>query len=643
MRPARPHRSGAPKLARVALAARAAGRAVVVRAALAVTAALAGIALGANATAGAAPGAALAPLVSATIRPSRIYMGETAELTITSSGSSMAPVTLPEVPGLELRVMGQSHRVEIINGGTLVTTALIVRVTPAAPGTYTIPDLTPRSQPLVLRVDPESGTGRSSRFGNLPGLAAAPAATAAGKSAAARAEGIRLTADGSAFIRLKLPKKEIYVGESIPVDIEVGLRDGFVSSLNGLPTLTGGGDFTLNNLSHQPQRVQKLIDGKNFTLLIWHSAIAGVKPGQFALTVESPLTVRVRTRPQGESLLEDSLGDPFLQNYFGATVKKDITVASPTADLTVLALPLDGRPATFSGAVGSFKISDELSAPMAAAGDPLTLRLQITGSGNFDRVDSPMLEHLDAWKTYPPRSTFKASDAVGYQGSKLFEQPLIAARVGAQTLPALEFSYFDPNTRRYETARSAPVAVTIQPSLADRSLQAPDAVPPSSPGPPQPRPPVASTASRSPESADAASGLRPDHARDADYGSLLPLYLQPTFLALPTLLSLAFVATWFGLRRHAAPAGPSRGKTPKAVERTLRQIEAVARSGDAGAFFTAARSALLPCVTGRLDAEHDDIRRLFALADEANYAGSGVAAPDFEHWLRVVRLRLGAA
>ena len=75
-----------------------------------------------------------------------------------------------------------------------------------------------------------------------------------------------MSADGSAFVRLSVPKREVYVGESVPVTIEVGMRAGFVTSLNGLPTLAGSDDFTLNNLSRQPERNEQTIDGKPFTL-----------------------------------------------------------------------------------------------------------------------------------------------------------------------------------------------------------------------------------------------------------------------------------------------------------------------------------------------------------------------------------------
>jgi hypothetical protein len=577
-----------------------------------------------------APAFAAAPLVSATIEPAQITVGESAQLTITSLGSGMEPISLPVVPGLEFRVVDRTRRNEIIHGAALATTTMVVRVTPQVAGTFTIPGITPTSQPLVLRVSPNSGIGPSAKPPVMPGGTAA--------------NGIRMSADGSAFIRLTVPKRDVYVGESVPVAIEVGMRAGFVSSLNGLPTLVGSDDFTLNNLSRQPERNEQSIDGKPFTLLTWHSVLAAVKPGTFSLTVESPLTVKIRTGPQREAMLEDQLGDPFMQHFFGATVKKDIKVASPPIELTVSTLPVEGRPPDFSGAVGSFKIASDLSSTAAAAGEPLTLRLHVTGSGNFDRVDSTLLEHVEPWKTYPPKSTFKSSDALGYKGEKTFEQPLIASKPGPQTLPGLTFSYFDPTTRRYETARSAPLNVTISPAQADTTLTASQIAAGS----------AATNSNQSP------SGLRPDHPdSDALANSLLPLYFQPRFLAIPSLLTLAFAGGWLRLRRRAADANHQASARDralsKAARRVLVQLEEAARAGDAAQFFNSARAALQRALAARWkmaagqitttdvaarlgsESDGDDIRQLFALADEANYSGHEPTSIDFARWAQVVR------
>jgi hypothetical protein len=518
---------------------------------------------------------------------------------------------------------------EFVNGEIISSNVTVVRVTPQLTGIFNIPPITPRSQPLILEVVADRATAQApkSDVAGMPNKLPRPAIVPP-------PSGVHITPDGSAFVRLSLPKKAVYVGESVPVDIELGVRGGSVTSLNGLPTLTGG-DFTLNNLSRQPDREETLIDNQPFILLIWHSVIAAIKPGAFSLSASAPITVKIRTESRAEAQFDDLMGDPFLHRIFGATVPKDITVTSPPTELTVQALPTAGRPANFSGAVGTFTIASDISSSTAAAGDPLTLRMHVIGSGNFDRVDSPMLEHLDEWKTYPPKSSFKASDPIGHKGEKTFEQPVIAAEAGVQTLPGLSFSYFDTTTHRYETARSAPIEVTISPSLAD-----------------------AAPANRAGAAAGGLlDGLRPDHALASNLtNSLWPPYLQPRFLAVPCVLTLAFAGAWFVLRRRDPGSAIGFGVASPTLNRLLAVMEQAALAGDSPAFLSAARQALQHTLAARwqtapeqvtamhLDArlggDANDVRRLFALADEIEYSGYRPTATDFSRWMQLVRKQI---
>jgi BatD DUF11 like domain len=583
---------------------------------------------------------AAAPSIDVTIEPAQIELGESARLTILTSGNGTLSVSLPVVAGLEFRVVGQSRQIEMINGTTIESTSTIVRVTPDEAGVFTIPGLTPKSPPLVLRVTPAGGAG--------PSLApnaqnTGPNPLTQGGSAA---NGIRLTPDGSAFVRLEVPKHDVYVGENVPAEIQVGMRDGFASSINGLPKLNSD-DFTLNNLTRQPEHNLKIIDGKQFTVYSWRTVLAAVKPGKFNLTFEVPATVRIRTQPRRDSMLDDLLGDPFLQNIFGAAVQKNITVTSPETPFTVLALPTDNKPADFSGAVGSFKITTDISSPTTTAGDPLTLRLHVNGAGNFDRVDSNMLTANDEWKAYDPKSTFKPGDPVGFHGEKTFEQPVIAAHAGTQTIPALSFSYFDPDTHHYETAHSAPLTVKVAPATEVASNE-----PPPAPG---------ATAAPADE---AHTGLRPDHTVSAARAdSLIPLYFQPRFVALSSTIALMFAAAWLALRRREQAANDIQAKLERArshlIHILLDQMTAAAAQRDTAAFFSAAHSLLQQIFAARwnISPEHiraadldahlegddaNDIRQLFTLADEANYSGDTLKAADFERWTQIVRRQLPA-
>jgi BatD DUF11 like domain len=585
-----------------------------------------------------AASAALAdvPLVYATIEPAQISMGESARYTITNLGNESESIALPVVAGLDFQLIRRSRQFEFVNGIALPSVSIVVRVTPQMAGIFSIPGITPKSPPLVLQVNAERAAG--SYFG--PRIAGPPVKPPI-LTGATMPNGIHLTEDGSAYVRLSVPKREVYVGESVPVEIDVGMRSGFVSSLNGLPKLTSD-DFTLNNLSRSPERRERILAGERFVLFTWHSDLAVVKPGVFTLSAEVPLTVRVRTQPRKDSLLDDEFGDPFLRNFFGPTAPKDINAASPAVELTVLALPTEGRPADFHGAVGRFEIASDISPAAAEAGEPLTLRMHVTGSGNFDRVDTAMLDHVDHWKTYPPKSSFNPSETDSHKGEKTFEQPLIALKPGKQIIPALTFSYFDPIARRYETARSAPLGVTIAPSLADSALTAQQV----------------SAGSAAPESAYTA-GFRPDHVVVGRLASsLIPLYLQPRFLAVPSILALAFAGAWMSTgRRHRDRKMPVRSRrVSKAANRMLAQMEDAARSGDPARFFSWARAAmqqnlaarwrLAPDqvtsaeVDARIGDEDQDIPLLFTLADEAKYSGHALHATDFARWTQIVRRQL---
>jgi hypothetical protein len=583
-----------------------------------------------------AAASAAAVSVDATIEPSQITLGESAQLTIMTSGSGALALPLPVVSGLEFRVIGQSRRIEIVNGATLSSNSTVIRVTPQEAGVFTIPGPTPKSPPLVLRVT--QGNGRAPSISpNSPSLPGLKSLIPGGSDA----NGIRLTPDGSAFVRFEIPKREIYVGESVPAVIQVGMRDGFASSINSLPKLNSG-DFTLNNLSLQPERTAKSIDGKPFTLYTWHSLLAAIKPGTYALTFGAPVTVRIRTQPRGDSMLDDLLGDPFMQNFFGATVSKNITVTSPETAIKVLPLPEEGRPAEFNGAVGSFKISTDISSATNTAGDPLTLRMHVNGSGNFDRVESNMLVGDGQWKTYQPKAAFSQADATGYRGEKTFEQPLVALQPGVQTIPPLAFSFFDPGTRRYETLRSAPLHVTVSPSAADSAAG--------------PAPALANAAA---PPGDAMHGaLRPDHAQTlAHTDSLVPWYLRPRYLHVASTLALLFAGGWVALRRRERNARDLQLQRERlrreAGEACLKRMASAAGARDTALFFGSARSALQQYLSAawqiepeqvtsaeldaRLGPDAHDIRQLFVLADEANYSADAPQAADFDRWTGIVR------
>jgi hypothetical protein len=563
------------------------------------------------------------------VEPAHIRLGESATIRVTSLDGYLENFQLPTVPGLKFEMMGRSQGLEFVGGKVIPAWYIQIRVTPQSAGVFSIPGVTPRSPTVGLEVltgdAPDPYVWHSQK----------PTPTPAPRSKAPLPKGIQLKAGDGAFAQLVIPTRPVYVGESVPVDVEVGVRPEIVTSLNGPPALTGS-DFTLNILSKQPFRREQVIEGNPFLVMTWHTALAAVKPGDFSLSVETPLSVIVDRRSAEDRALGARMGWPFSQIMsMKAITHKDITIASPPSALEVLSLPTQGRPKDFSGAVGDFQVSSDTSATRVAAGDPLTLHLRISGVGNFDRVDSTMFDHLDHWKTYPPKSSFTPSDSAGNKGEKVFEQPLIAALPGEQSIPALEFTFFNPRTQRYERVQTQPIRVTVSSSLADSSLVAP----------------VAAQDANGAATSRFARGLRPDHPQpQTSVSALRPLYFRASFLTVPATLALILAGSWLAVRPQPART------SSKAARRVLEQLDAAARSGDAASFFEAARTGLLRTfaerwqvspdqitskeLKARLGTAGDAIERLVALADEAKYSDYEAGHTDFRRWIGVVREHL---
>lgn len=133
-------------------------------------------------------------------------------------------------------------------------------------------------------------------------------------------------------------------------------------------------------------------------------------------------------------------------------------LVSDPISLTVQALP-PNPPDTFTGAVGQFDLSTSLDKAEGQSGEPITLEITLTGSGNFDQILSPSHRLPNNWQisSRPPHY----QDINAQVQSKNFYWQFIPNQIGELSLPAIIFSYFDPNSASYRTLTSNPLSLTI--------------------------------------------------------------------------------------------------------------------------------------------------------------------------------------
>jgi BatD DUF11 like domain len=398
------------------------------------------------------------PSVTAVLSNSEAIVGETVELQIkvTGPGDARPPEEI-SIDGLEIHSTGTSRQFEIHNFSTSSSVTYNYTILPLRAGRFTIPPQTVRAGGKILRT-PELALNVADAP-NRP-----PPTTRPGRSAQSQST----NAGDLVFAELIVPKKTAYVGEIVPVQIRMGFDARVHPRLTEPPDITGQG-FTAQKLQQSSQNLET-INGRPFEVVTFKTAIAAARAGKFEIgPVKAKAQVvvpRRRNAPRSRSPydlfdLDDPFSDPFFSNPFAQFgERRDIQITSEPVALEVKPLPPNAPP-SFSGAIGSFTMATDAKPKSVQVGDPITVTTTISGRGNFDRVNAPLVEDDRGWHKYPPSSKFKQDDEVGISGTKTFEM-VVSPNENKQSLPVLAFSYFDPTKEQYVTLHSDATAITVQ-------------------------------------------------------------------------------------------------------------------------------------------------------------------------------------
>lgn len=123
--------------------------------------------------------------------------------------------------------------------------------------------------------------------------------------------------------------------------------------------------------------------------------------------------------------------------------------------LDVSALPMDNKPANFSGGVGNFTFTPSISAEKVKANDAVTIKLDIKGTGNLKLIKNPEIKFPKDIETYDPvvKNDFRITEN-GLSGTKTIEYMFIPRYPGKFTIPSIEFTYFDTKSNTYKKVSS---------------------------------------------------------------------------------------------------------------------------------------------------------------------------------------------
>ena len=426
------------------------------------------------------PASAQAPAVSATVDRNAIGLGETLTLSIAVEGASGQPA-LPPLD--DFQVVGSSSGVQMstVNGNTTTQTVTQYRLQPLRTGDLTIPAFqvvvdgqgSAFTDPIVVSVTQGSGAPAPAQPGAMPPLFP----NSGGGLADLLGLVDQMLQNSSALGSLSGGQTPVTPSRALSqIPAPAGLQgQDYYAEATVDKAAPYQGEQVLYTL-----RFYRALDpfGRiEYKAPAFNGAWSKALPDQTDYTTQAGGRSYLVTELQhvlfpmvaGEVVIDPSRltlpGD-----YLGAP---GIEVASQPLTLDVQPLPA-GAPASFQGAVGQFSMQSEVDKAEVAVGDAVTQRVVISGVGNVEQVADPTWAGDAAWRAFDSTSTTDDQFQNGQlSGVRRIERVLVPTQAGQLTLPAGEFSYFDPAAGQYRTLSTEPVEVAVAPGASTAASQPP--------------------------------------------------------------------------------------------------------------------------------------------------------------------------
>lgn len=370
---------------------------------------------------------------------------------ITVAGG-MRQLPNPELPALDadwtVYSGGTSRNFSFVNGQVSSSATYRYVLTPRRPGTLTIGKATVVIGKTVYQTEPVKIT-----VGGAAGAGVKPGATGRATGAAPAPADAGDQTGQDLFVTASIDRKNPYVQEQITLTFRFYQRVTLLESPGFTkPTTTG---FWAEDLP--PQRtLTEVIDGRRYHVTEIRTALFATSAGKYTI---GPAILECVV-PQVQRVVDNDPFSMFGRSMFGS---QKVTLKSKEIVVTVKPLP-DGAPPEFAGAVGDFGLSTAIDRATAAQGDPVTLTVTVTGSGNIKTVPDPVLPTMPEFKAYDSSSSSDINTTgETVRGSRTSQIVLVPLKAGATAIPPITLAWFDPKSATYKTDRTSAMPLTITP------------------------------------------------------------------------------------------------------------------------------------------------------------------------------------
>ena len=149
-------------------------------------------------------------------------------------------------------------------------------------------------------------------------------------------------------------------------------------------------------------------------------------------------------------------------DLFGNMIFNNINYVVSTGKqiIDVKALPLEGKPENFSGAVGNFKFLVTTDKTTLKLNETAQVKVELQGTGNLKLVDLPKLVTPNGLEVYEPDHQEKIVTSLqGMSGTVYNQYTIVPQFKGKYKIPNLNFSYFNPIEKKYHNLSASDILI----------------------------------------------------------------------------------------------------------------------------------------------------------------------------------------
>jgi tetratricopeptide (TPR) repeat protein len=243
-----------------------------------------------------------------------------------------------------------------------------------------------------------------------------------------------------------------FENQTTPTEIKVFIPEEILVEDWGIPDFERDG-VAAWRFQPSPMRSRINLLGKRYVSVAYPSTITPTRVGRIGI---GPAKIRLTTQEQ--------VLDPFPR-----IVNAEIYLQVPKLELEAIPLP-SGAPEGFENAVGSFRLSATTAVTAIQEGDPISVDLIVSGSGNLDTMRPPSMADTKGWKVYGTTTEQRDDERRQLSGSVISRQSIRPLEMKSE-IPPYRLVYFDPKDETYQTITTEPIALQMTPSITNPAAQ----------------------------------------------------------------------------------------------------------------------------------------------------------------------------